>query len=223
MSSVEEVADYIWRRSPEFGVNPSMALGIAKYEGLNPNTLGSSTYGNPDARGYSFGPFQLYSGSSDPTKIAPGGMAYEFQQKYGQAPSRENWQQQVDFALDTMAKKGTSQWYAVRDRGGLDKITELGSQYARTLGLGGGSAPVAQATASRATAPVPTAQTQETSPNVAQMTPQERKDWDMFRNLAGSGLSMMAAQQPRYPGLLAAVGNRPRKRLDPSAGGLLGY
>lgn len=225
MSSVEEVADYIWRRSPEFGVNPSTALGIARYEGLNPNTLGASTYGNPDARGYSFGPFQLYSGSSDPTKIAPGGMAYEFLQKYGQAPSKENWQQQVDFALDTMAKRGTSPWYAVRDRGGVDRITDLGSKYAQSIGLGSGSAPVAQASASQATQPAAatSGQTQETPPDVAKMTPQERRDWDMFRNLAGSGLSMMAAQQPKYPGLLAAVGNRPRKRLDPSAGGLLGY
>lgn len=228
MSSVEEVADYIWRRSPEYNLNPAMTLGIARNEGLNPNTLGSQTYGNPDAKGYSFGPFQLYSGSSDPSKIAPGGMAYEFYQKFGQAPSRDNWQQQVDFALDSMAKRGTSAWHAVRDRGGIDKITEMGSQYARSLGLDGGQ-PRMQTT-QMAAAPSSSApatgialadnKTEETQP---QMTPQEKKDWDTFRNLAGSGLSMMAAQQPKYPGLLAAVGNRPRRRLDPSAGGLLGY
>jgi hypothetical protein len=137
MATVEEIADYIWRRSGQYGVNPATALGVARYEGLNPNTIGAKTFGNPDAKGYSFGPYQLYSGSSDPTKIAPGGMAYEFQQKFGQAPSRENWQQQVDFSLETMAKRGTSPWYAVRDRGGVDRITELGSEYARKLGLSG--------------------------------------------------------------------------------------
>jgi hypothetical protein len=229
MSSVEEVADYIWRRSPEYNVNPSTALGIARYEGLNPNTLGSQTFGNPDARGYSFGPFQLYSGSSDPNRIAPGGMAYEFLQKYGQPPSRNNWQQQVDFSLEMMAKRGTSPWYAVRDRGGVDKITELGSQYARSLGFGGGqpqtppqttqfvAAPSRSSSPSNAPAP-----TEEKTDTAAQnITPQERKDFETFRNLSGLGLSMMAAQQPRYPGLLAAVGNRPRRKLDLSAGGLL--
>lgn len=228
MSSVEEIADYIWRRSPEYNLNPAMALGVARGEGLNPNTIGSQTFGNPDARGYSFGPFQLYSGSSDPSKIAPGGMAYEFFQKYGQAPSRENWQQQVDFSLETMAKRGTSPWYAVRDRGGIDKITELGAQYARSLGLGGGQAPMQTnqmvAAPSRPTTAAASSVSSETKEeSVPQMTPQEKRDWDVFRNLAGSGLAMMAQNQPRYPGLLAAVGNRPRRKLDPSVGGLLGY
>ena len=59
MADPNTVAQYIWRRSRELGINPNMALGIAKFEGLNPNTLGSATYGNPDAAGYSFGPFQL--------------------------------------------------------------------------------------------------------------------------------------------------------------------
>jgi hypothetical protein len=156
-------------------------------------------------------------------------MAYEFFQKYGQAPSRNNWQQQVDFSLEMMAKRGTSPWYAVRDRGGVEKITELGSQYARSLGLGGGQPPAQAQTNQFAAVPsraapsggVPsTPEAKEEAPE-QKMTPQERKDWDVFRNLAGSGLAMMAQNQPRYPGLLASVGNRPRRRLDLSAGGLL--
>jgi hypothetical protein len=123
-------------------------LGVAKFEGLNPNTLKSPTYGNPDAKGYSFGPFQLYSGSKDPSKIAPGGMAYEFLQKYGEAPSASNWQQQTDFALERMANKGFGAWYAVRDRGGLDKITAAGEKYASQLGLTDGAPRPAAAKAS---------------------------------------------------------------------------
>jgi hypothetical protein len=138
MADVNTTAEYIWRRARELGVDPRAALGVAKFEGLNPNTLKSPTYGNPDAKGYSFGPFQLYSGSKDPTKIAPGGMAYEFLQKYGEAPSASNWQQQTDFALERMANKGFGAWYAVRDRGGLDKITAAGEKYANQLGLTGG-------------------------------------------------------------------------------------
>jgi hypothetical protein len=140
MAEINDIASYIWRRSKDYNVNPAMALGIAKSEGLNPNTIGSETFGNRDAKGYSFGPFQLYSGSSDPTKIAPGGMAYEFQQKFGEAPSAANWQQQVDFSLGRMASKGTGDWYAVRDRGGVGNITKIGEKYAGELGLSGDQA-----------------------------------------------------------------------------------
>jgi hypothetical protein len=140
MAEINDIASYIWRRSKDYNVNPAMALGIAKSEGLNPNTIGSETFGNRDAKGYSFGPFQLYSGSNDPTKIAPGGMAYEFQQKYGEAPSAANWQQQVDFSLGRMSSKGTGDWYAVRDRGGIGNITKIGEKYAGELGLSGDQA-----------------------------------------------------------------------------------
>jgi hypothetical protein len=140
MAEINDIASYIWRRSKDYNVNPAMALGIAKSEGLNPNTIGSETFGNRDAKGYSFGPFQLYSRSNDPTKIAPGGMAYEFQQKFGEAPSAANWQKQVDFSLDRMANKGVGDWYAVRDRGGVGNITKIGEKYAGELGLSGDQA-----------------------------------------------------------------------------------
>lgn len=140
MADVNSIASYIYNRSREVGVDPNLALGIARYEGLNPNTLGSPTFGNRDAKGYSFGPFQLYSGSADPSRIAPGGMAYEFQQRFGEAPSATNWQKQVDFALDTMRRRGVSPWYAVRDQGGPEAITQKGAQFARQIGLDGGAA-----------------------------------------------------------------------------------
>lgn len=149
MANINDIAAYIYGRAPQFRVDPNLALGIARYEGLNPNTIGSPSFGNRDARGYSFGPFQLYSGSPDPNRIAPGGMAYEFQQKFGSAPTRENWQQQVDFALERMGKSGTSPWYAVRDRGGPEAITRKGQEYAASMGLLGNpqttTAPVAYA------------------------------------------------------------------------------
>ena len=135
MAEVGDIASYIYSRAQEIGVDPNLALGIARYEGLNPNTIGSPTFGNRDAGGYSFGPFQLHSTSRNPNTIAPGGMAYEFQQRYGSAPSRENWQQQVDFSLERMKSSGTGPWYAVRDRGGPQAVTAGGQEYARSLGL----------------------------------------------------------------------------------------
>jgi hypothetical protein len=67
-------------------------------------------------------------------------MAYEFQQRFGEAPSASNWEKQVDFALDTMRRRGVSPWYAVRDQGGPEAITQKGAQFARQIGLDGGAA-----------------------------------------------------------------------------------
>ena len=156
MANISDIASYIYGRAPNFNVDPNLALGVARFEGLNPNTIGSPTFGNRDARGYSFGPFQLFSGSQDPNRIAPGGMAYEFQQKFGSAPSRENWQQQVDFALERMGKTGTGPWYAVRDRGGVGPVTQGGREYAQSLGLLSGAQSPQTTPASVALAP-PTA------------------------------------------------------------------
>jgi hypothetical protein len=139
-ASISEISQYIVSKASEMGVNPYLALGIAAGEGLNRNTIGHPTFGNRDARGYSFGPYQLYSASPDPTKIAPGGMAMEFLQKYNEPPNASNWRKQVDFSLEVMKRRGPAglergPWYAVRDRGGVANITNQGTQYARQQGI----------------------------------------------------------------------------------------
>ena len=135
MADIPTMAEYIYRRASQLGVDPNMALGIASREGLNERTINSPTFGNVDTRGYSFGPFQLFSASRDPRRIAPGGMAYEFQQRFGAAPSADNWKQQVDFSLERM-QRGTSPWYAVRNAGGVEPITAIGREAATRFGLG---------------------------------------------------------------------------------------
>lgn len=136
MADIQTIADYIYRRANHYGVDPHMALGIASREGLNERTLSNPTFGNPDSRGYSFGPFQLWSASRDPRTIAPGGMAYEFQQRYNAPPSLDNWQQQVDFSLERM-RNGVTPWHAVRNAGGVEPITQIGREFATRIGLGG--------------------------------------------------------------------------------------
>lgn len=173
MADIPTIADYIFRRATELGVDPNMALGIASREGLNTRTLNSPTFGNPDARGYSFGPFQLFSGSSDPRNIAPGGMAYEFQRRFNAPPSAENWRQQVDFSLERMRDEGTSPWYAVRDAGGVDPITEAGRRFASTLGLGGASAAAQE--------PLPVPQVPPAGPPLENASP-------VYANDIGTGL-----------------------------------
>lgn len=164
MANINDIAAYIYGRAPQFRVDPNLALGVARYEGLNPNTIGSPSFGNRDARGYSFGPFQLFSGSPDPNRIAPGGMAYEFQQKFGSAPTRENWQQQVDFALERMGKSGTGPWYAVRNQGGPEAITRKGQEYAASMGLLGNPQNTPPQQAYAPPTAVPAAATQPNAP-----------------------------------------------------------
>lgn len=197
MADPNTVAQYIWRRARELGIDPNMALGIARYEGLNPNTLGSPTYGNPDAAGYSFGPFQLYSGSRDPSKIAPGGMAYDFLQKFGAPPSRDNWQQQVDFSLETMRDRGVKPWHAVRDQGGVDAITQKGARYASELGLLG-DAPQASAVAQTAATVAPVAAS--TAPAATEKPVYSPDLWTQARILGNKVLpDVIEAPQPMTP------------------------
>lgn len=136
MADIPTMAEYIFRRATQLGVDPNLALGIAMREGLNDRTINSPTFGNVDNRGYSFGPFQLFSGSRDPRSIAPGGMAYEFQQRFNAPPRLDNWQQQVDFSLERMRDRGVGAWYSVRDAGGVEPITQIGRQAATRFGLG---------------------------------------------------------------------------------------
>lgn len=143
MANMNEMADYIYRRAIDRGVDPNLALGIATREGLNERTINSPTFGNADTRGYSFGPFQLFSANRDPRNIAPGGMAYEFQQRFGAPPSRENWQQQVDFSIDRM-RTGVTPWHAVRNAGGVEPITQIGREAATRFGLGAPGTPTYQ-------------------------------------------------------------------------------
>lgn len=203
MADVNTIASYIYNRAREVGVNPNLALGIARYEGLNPNTLGSPTFGNRDARGYSFGPFQLFSGSPDPNTIAPGGMAYEFKQRFGEAPSASNWQKQVDFSLDRMRRSGVGPWYAVGAQGGPEAITQKGALFARQIGLEGGT-PVAYSprpvSEDQAQIGSPAAQT-PTTPAAQAQAPVYANDWSTQARRLGNFLTggMIEAPQPLPP------------------------
>jgi hypothetical protein len=139
MPSVQEIAQDIYARAKAKGVDPNFALGLALREGLNKNTVGSATFGNRDAKGYSYGPWQLYSGSPVPGSVAPGGQASDFMRQYGQRPNAQNWQQQNEFALNLLKRLSPQQqlttWYAIRDNGGHQNIANIGLQNALKMGL----------------------------------------------------------------------------------------
>jgi uncharacterized membrane protein YgcG len=85
-----DVAAYIQQVAPKYGIDPNIALRVAQSEGLN-NPVGD--------QGKSFGPFQLYTG---------GGLGNSFQQQTGLNPAdfQNNWQAQVNFALQWAAENG---------------------------------------------------------------------------------------------------------------------
>jgi|694.fasta_scaffold08054_34 hypothetical protein len=151
MPTIQEIAQDIIQRAKARGVDPNLALGIASREGLIPRVINSPTFGNPDAKGYSYGPWQLYSGSPTPGAVAGGGQAAQFTRQYGARPSANNWREQNQFAIDLMSRLSPQQrsttWYAIPNAGGEAAISRMGAQFAARLGVTGNGAPVAVAAA----------------------------------------------------------------------------
>lgn len=120
-------------------VDPYFALGLMGKEGFRDSTINNPMFGNKDNHGYSYGPWQLYSGSPVPGSTAPGGMAAEFTHKIGSRPNPMNWQEQNQFGVDMLSRLGekgaAKRWYAIRDNGGADAIRHYGHQVANTLGV----------------------------------------------------------------------------------------
>jgi len=107
-----EVASYIRRRAPDFGIDGDAAVRVAMTEGLTPSGVhGQSTVerqGSGSAGGYenSWGPFQLYLG---------GGLGNEFKRRTGMDPRDPNtWREQVDFSLREAGRLG--HWYDPNNR-----------------------------------------------------------------------------------------------------------
>ena len=139
MPTMQEIAQDIYSRAQSKGINPNVALGLALREGLTKGTINSPTFGNRDAKGYSYGPWQLYSGSPVAGAVAPGGQAAQFMRQYGQRPHAGNWQLQNEFALNLYKSLTPQQrlttWYAIRDNGGEQALARVGLKNAMALGL----------------------------------------------------------------------------------------
>lgn len=100
-----EVQDYIRKAAIARGINPDYALKVAGGEGgFNPNWVG----GGDDNS--SFGPFQLhYGGISKRYPNAGEGDAFTAATGLS-AKTNKTWRQQVDFALNEIARGGWGPW-----------------------------------------------------------------------------------------------------------------
>lgn len=118
LPSVQEMEAYIRAKAAELGIDPDIAVRVARSEGLKPNTWqaeGNLAYG----RERSYGPYQLH--------VAPHGyrqgMGNDFVKATGLDPADPStWRQGVDFALDRARSGGWGPWFGAKSIGVTGKM-----------------------------------------------------------------------------------------------------
>ena len=100
------IAEYIKSASLKYGIDPDIALRVAKSEGLN------SYIGD---KGTSFGPYQLHYGGLQPGALGSSGLGDVFTRQTGlDARNPATVQAQIDFALSQASKNGWGAWYGAK-------------------------------------------------------------------------------------------------------------
>lgn len=124
-----EQESYIRAAAIKRGIDPNIAVDVARSEGLN-RYVGD--------QGTSFGPFQLHYKNNIPG-LSNSGLGDEFTKRTGKhASDPSTWQHQVDFALDEAKKSGWGAWHGWKGlpSAGLGRMPGAGA----AAGVGGGSA-----------------------------------------------------------------------------------
>ncbi|MBY5750815.1 hypothetical protein [Rhizobium leguminosarum] len=113
-----DIASYISQAAAKRGIDPDIALRVAKSEGGLKSWNLQSTYMKNGVQEPSFGPFQLYKG---------GGLGNDFMRKTGLDPAlAANGPAGVDFALDHASKKGWGAWYGA-GKAGIGNFEGIGT------------------------------------------------------------------------------------------------
>ena len=97
---------YIREAAAKRGIDPNIAIQVARSEGINGYVVGNNQQSSVVKNGRreeSYGPFQLYMG---------GGLGNKMLSQTGLDPrDPTTWKQQIDFALDHAGKAGWGSWY----------------------------------------------------------------------------------------------------------------
>ena len=105
LPDIREVEAYIIEQAIARGIDPKVALKVAKSEGLKEGVWQSNIV-KDGVREPSYGAWQLYEG---------GGLGNKFKAKYGvSASDPRTWKLQTDFALDEAKRGGWGPWYGSR-------------------------------------------------------------------------------------------------------------
>lgn len=100
--TVKEMTAYIREAAKARGIDPNIAVKVARSEGLAQGVWQSNVV-KGGRRETSYGPFQLLVG---------GGLGDKFKKVTGKSPSdKGSWKEQVQFALDHAAENGWGSWY----------------------------------------------------------------------------------------------------------------
>jgi hypothetical protein len=144
------MAGYIRETANKYGIDPEVALKVAKSEGLSSFRSGVRTKSGKEEP--SWGAFQLYTG---------GGLGNQFQKETGLDPSDPaNEKATIDYALKTAAKVGWGPWHGAKNTG-IKQWEGIGGEATKTAG----TEPAAADTAIKGT------DTSTETPQVAQAGP----------------------------------------------------
>jgi len=137
------MAAYIRETAAKYGIDPEVALKVARSEGLS--TFQSSVTQKGGKREPSWGAFQLYTG---------GGLGNQFQKETGLDPSDPaNEKATIDYALKTAAKVGWGPWHGAKNTGIGEFEGIGGASPEKTAVAAAGATPVSEGGAAVSNAP----------------------------------------------------------------------
>jgi hypothetical protein len=125
---------YIRETAQKYGIDPEVALRVAKSEGLRSFRSGVRQKSGKEEP--SWGAFQLYTG---------GGLGNEFQKSTGLDPSDPaNEKATIDYALKTAAKVGWGPWHGAKNTG-IGEFEGIGrTSPEKTAATAAGATPVSE-------------------------------------------------------------------------------
>jgi hypothetical protein len=101
-----DIESYIRSAATERGIDPDIAVAVAKSEGGLKDPFRQSDFVKNGVREQSYGPFQLYMGGGLGNKAMEAGI-----------DPRKDWQGGINFALDQAAAGGWGPWYGAKKIG----------------------------------------------------------------------------------------------------------
>jgi hypothetical protein len=105
LPDIKQIEAYIRKQAAAMGIDPEVAVRVAKSEGLAEGVW-QSNVSKDGQQEQSYGPFQLYEG---------GGLGNKFKSMFGKSASDPStWPQQVQFALGEAKKGGWGPWYGAK-------------------------------------------------------------------------------------------------------------
>jgi hypothetical protein len=113
---ITSIEEYIRARAPIYGIDPDVAVRVARSEGGVTNLLRQSDVVKNGVREPSYGPFQLYMNGGLGNRALAAGI---------DPRTQEGGWKGIDFALSEAGQKGWGQWYGAK-RVGISPMEGIG-------------------------------------------------------------------------------------------------